>query len=378
MTSRSCFLGFCFIVMICAILPGRVGAVDIKAEFGGAVSATNNLLNDSSKIFDAYTTASANLSYYPLAALEINVGAENAYYREKIGLSSILGRLRLTYIPIAESSPFSLQVSGDFNGIRYHRDFSGFDNNVVKAGAAAGYEITPRITVRSGVSFTSAIYVNMVSVDKEDYEAFCGGNISLPWSNSLDFEIGAANTEYTYIQEVADIPDILPADSFPRAEERLWSLYLSPRISRPIGSKTGISVLYTHRRFQNYDKQIIFGFSTQYLSPWAAVWEGKNVSVNLKTYLVPHVVIAAGAGYWDKTYLRTAERSHRFFIQAKRDVARQDWQTRFFCALTWPLARHSGLVVEPTANVEYTRNKSNKPLFYYTDTSFSVGVTVRW
>ena len=387
-------------LLVYSFIIGLIPAVSTAAAFGhrfefaSNTGSTNNLLNDSGSVFDVYTTSALRLSGYPWSSLEISVGGEHSYYRENIGLSSLSGRLSATAIPLPRSSRFSLYMSGLLSGIRYHSDFSGFDNNSGEVQVSAGYNVIPALSFRTGVVYASTSYISLATDDKRDFQVFCGANIIPFGSNSIDIEAGFDYAGYFYIQDDPDIPDILPPDSFPVAESKLRVLYISPRYSRPIGARTGLSVSFTRYKFQNYDKQMIYGFSTQYLSPWASVWEGQSVSLNVKTFLIPKMIVTAGAGYWDKTYMRTAEKSYIFFLWAKMGRARQDWETRYYLSLQRPFTTHGGLFFEPRLSVDYTDNKSNKyteihlpngnivnksnkPLYLYSDLSIMFSLTFR-
>lgn len=364
-------------------------AANLSTEFSFKKGVSENLFGDSTGAYMDYTAASMELSYYPLSSVEISLTGIETYYPELIGLSSGLGGLKVTYIPTSPTSPFSLYFSGNINTIEYHREFERFDNNYGQVEFSAGYNITETASIRSGVSYTSTTYVNSETSYIRDFEFFAGGNITLPWSNSFDLELGMATTNYEH-KDVLPIIDSVPPgeqwhvptlawelDWIGDQKDQLWTFYFSPRISRSLGSKTGISVIYTQRRFQNYDHYILLGVSTGFLSPWGNIWDGNSVSANLKTYLTPNHIITTGIGYWDKTYLKTVDDQVFFYNKALHETSRQDWQTRFFVNIQWPITGQSGIFWEPTLRIEYTKNESNKTLYVYSNFSFSVGMNFR-
>ena len=366
-----------------------VFAAGVNVEFTAGVGTTNNLISDSSNIYDAYSSASVNLKAYPLSGLEIGVRGDNTYYRETIGLSSLLGGLKLTYIPIRAKSPLSIFLSGDVSGRLYHDEFSGFDNNIGEVIGSLGYKLTPHLSARGGVSFKSTVYVNSAVEYKRDLDFFLGANTTILGVNSFDLEAGFARTNFTHKDNIYFTDSIPPGWDSPwsyrdwflefvgESESNLWVFYCSPRYSRSLGYKTGINLTYTVQNFQNYHDEIVYGFSTQFLSPWASVWEGQDVTVNLKSYLLPRCILSAGAGYWDKTYLKTIESRDNFYFQVKERIARQDWQTRIYLGIQWPLALHSGLLLEPNATIDYMKNVSNKPLYNFSSFAVSAGIRFR-
>lgn len=377
MTSTRLLSGILFILTL-GLFVSAVPAADLSLEFSNAQGSTDNLLDDSSKIFDTYTTSDLRAAYYPLPSLEISLSGENSYYRELTGLSGQTGQFGMTFIPLPDTSRLSLYLSGDVSAVRYHREFSSFDNNSAEIEAAAGYAVADGLTARVGVAYSSTAYIALDMPYKRDFELYWGGNVSLFGVGSLDIETGFARANYTYIvNDTINYFPVLPPDSFPDAPADLWMYFVSPRLSGNIAPKTGLSLLFSRRNFQNYDQQIIFGFSTSYLSPWAGVWQGEEVSTSVKSYLVPHIILTAGAGYWDKAYMRTAEEEHLYWIQALLDDARHDYQSRYFVNIQWPITTKSHIFIEPNLRLDYTKNISNKPLYYFDDFSVSGSIKIR-
>jgi hypothetical protein len=383
MTGRTAWITTSFLIISLALISSPSEASEFQLEFGTKGGSNDNLYSDSSKKYDTYSTSTAQLSYHPLSSLQITLGGEHTYYREKTGLSTITGQIGVTYIPTPRTSPLAVNLSGNLSGTRYYHpsDLPDFNNNYAEISLSMGYDITDIISARVGISQNSSSYLGADVEDKDELQYFWGGNITLPGSVSLDVETGFAGADYSYIFGDTSDPlvGIALPDTMPRFSEKLQTFYYSPRISRTIAPKTGLSIVYTRRKFQNYDNQIILGYSTQFLSPWASVWEGKSVTAKLKSYIIPRLIITAGAGYWDKTFMKTVQPDQGFYIQVVTDPInrRQDWQTKFYGNIQWPISFHSGLFIEPNIRVDYTRNKSNRPLFFYNNFAFSVMVTIR-
>ncbi len=380
---RACLI-LCFLVF-----PVSSFGIDWEAQVVSSVGSTGNLIKDTSDIFDAYSTSTLSFDLYPVKGLQIGLRGEQTYYRETISISSVLGGIGLTFIPLPSNSRFALYLSGDLSGQLYHDEYSGFDNNIGEARASVGYRLNRRMTVRGGIAFRSTRYVNSSISYKRDLDFFLGGNISLPGANALDIEAGFSKTNFQHKDNIFFVDSIPPGWDFPwsyeswfldfvgESESDLWLFYWSPRLSRSIGLKTGVNIVYSVQRFQNYDDEIVWGFTTQYLSPWASVWEGQHVMLNLKSFAVPRLILTAGAGYWDKRYLKTIEDDHFFYAEAKAEDNRRDWQSRVYFGIQMPLSVARGLFVEPAFTVDYIDNKSNKTLFNYSDFAFSAGVTFR-
>lgn len=379
--SRTLFLAIIFAMVLS---PNLLAANFYGVEFATNTGSTSNLLDDASKIYDVYSTSTLQLSLYPLSSLELKLGGQQSYYRETIGLSNITGQMAFTFVPTPRTSRFALYLSGNFRGLRYHRGFDGFDNNTGGTAIAVGYDITSSISVRTGMSYNSTSYIDPELEDKEDVEYYWGGNLTLPGSIGLDIESGFARANYSHVYLFADTSDFLISLSDPGTmlrPEKLWVFYYTPRISRMIAPKTGLNITFTKRKFQNYNGQLIFGFSTGFLSPWASVWEGQSVAALAKSYLIPKLIVSAGVGYWDKTYLRAIEKTYIYYIELILDqhniTPRHDWQTKYYASIQWPISTKSGKFIEPSIRVDYIKNFSNQDLFTYSDYSFAATITFR-
>ncbi len=378
------------VVLVVLLAFDPAAGLDVKAEITSGIGSTDNLIKDSTELFDAYSILTARVDIYPVRGLEIGIRSEQTSYRELPGISSILGGLSLVYMPLNPDSRFSLLISGEVSGQLYHSDFSGFDNNIGQARASLGYRLSDDIALRGGAAFKSTRYVNAATSYKRDIDLFLGGNIFLPLANVFDVEAGFSKTNFQHKDNLGLVGDSIPPGwEFPlprenwlldwvgESENDLWLFYWSPRISRSLGRKTGLSLMYSVQIFQNYDNEVVWGFTTGYLSPWASVWEGESVVLNIKSYIVPHIVLSIGGGYWDKLFLKTVESTHFLYRQAKNDATRQDWQTRSFLSIQFPLVFKRRFFMEPAINLEYIDSKSNKDLYRYHDLTFTAGLTFR-
>ncbi|MCP4566111.1 MAG: hypothetical protein GY841_00880, partial [FCB group bacterium] len=261
------------IAIICLMPVSGAQADNLAVEFTTLGSTVDNLLSDSTELADAYATSVLKLDFYPISSLELSLNGEHSQYSKIVGLTSNYGDIGLTFIPLNPKSSFSFYLSGHLNGRKYHNDFSLFDNNSGDILAAIGYRPTARLLLRTGASFTSTAYINSEIPYKRDLEFFAGTHISLPASNSLDIEAGLARSNYEYIDAMGRLTDDMtffdslrilsqPPDSADNVGEKLKSFYYSIRLSRPLPLKSGLSLVYTNRIFQNDDHNIVYGFTT--------------------------------------------------------------------------------------------------------------------
>lgn len=362
------------------------GYARIGSEFASSINSTDNIYSDSSGIYDAYSLMTLNLKMYPFPSLEATVNGKQTNYRDRAGLSSQLGGLTLAYVPTPKDSRLAIYITGSLNGQLYHNEFKRFDNNYISMATSIGYDLSSRIMARAGVSYRNTTYVRN-GLDKRDVDYSVGLNTTLPGNNSFDLEAGFAYTNCPFKDTSGTAPEYQEWmstrwEDIPDKKINIRILCLSPRISRPLGNKSGIYLSYTRQLFQNYDKQWTSGDSAQFLSPWASVWDGSAVTAGLKSFLIPHFILTANAGYWDKTYFK-ANAAHSVtlgnLIRVRRkDYRRRDYQTTFFVDLRMPLKSHSGLLFEPSVNVNYSNTRSNDKLFGYSNLIIAGGIKIRY
>ncbi len=368
------------------------GNVSWEAGLGG--NYTNNLLSEASGIDDSYSNSRAALYWYPFSTLRTSISGDYTYYGNTWDLSNASGAVGISWIPTPAQARFSMYTEGSYDTRAYRERFKEFDNRNAKVKAGAGYELTPWIRVRSGLSGRITTYPNADTTTDSDYrqtELFAGINASFPLALSLDIEGGMGVTGYSYINASKD--SVLPQFANPAdylTDGDFNSLYISPRLSRSIGQKTGLSLTYTYREFREVDAAVVPGYTTDFLSPWAAFFEGSSVALQVKTFVVPHFVITAGVGYWDKTYLRTLELITEMiepypgapltemtrYEDPKDAGSRQDDLSRVYLAIQRPI-RIVGIFCEPSLSIDYSDNDSSNEDYDYSSTAVGLSLTFR-
>lgn len=335
---------------------------------------TDNLLSDSTGLIDKYSVASGMVRWYPVSTLELSVNGDWTLYDRVAAMSNRLGRIGLTYIPLKATSRLSVYASGAFDGRRYHSELSYYDLNTLDSRITTGYRFGEVATVRWGVGFRSYSYLATESGDREMLETFVGLNCTPFGRNSLDIEAGYGRMDYEHVK--SDLIFVNP--QYPERSlvgSKLKSFYVSPRWSRPLDAKNGISVTFSYRTFMNTDEGIVFGSSIGLLSPWTAVWEGTSIAATLKSYLIPQAITTLGCGYWNRHHLPTIE-SDNFPIVMGRE--RDDDQVRAFLQVMRPFTTGGGQLIQPRLTLEYTNNNSSNELFEYSAMVISTGISFRY
>jgi len=404
--------------LILALLPGLTDSARAEIGFAGFEAGfntgyTENLLKDSSDYADSYRAANLALNVYPISMAEVKLTGNYTFYDGIPGLSNFVGGGGLTIIPLKETSPFSVYLSGNLHKRDYREGTltvrnDEYNTTDIDGILSIGYRLRPNFRVRAGVTYKTTLYeetdyidssVSPVTItgiqnvsDKTERDFFAGFNWSLPGSNVLDVEGGFVRGNLQVVDpEQQGLIELDRGDTvaynFLVDGDDLKAWYISPRISRPLGKRSGLSITYSHRRFVDKDDSaLVYGYSTGLQSPWVSSYEGDAVQINVKTYLLEKMVISAGFTYMDKTYIDVLEMK-TFKLPPNRVVdwlnksfgwhERSDQQRQAFLSLQVPIPTHSGLVLEPTARLSYTSNSSTVEVYEYSDFTISTGINIR-
>ncbi|MEW5795425.1 MAG: hypothetical protein AB1772_03595 [Candidatus Zixiibacteriota bacterium] len=399
-----------FFPLVATIVFGLVStnsfAVDIDVEATASGGSTSNLFSDSTEKKDTYSTSSVDLNWYPLSVARLNLVSEYSYYGNYFNLSNLVYGGGLTLIPTSDSSRISTYLEGNLRK-REYRDIESdsttlnaneFTGDEYDAIVGIGYRLSSRTQLRAGVSFASTQYNVDGVIDREKLVITAGANTTLFDAYALDLEIGYSTGRYQHIDTITyvggDPPMPVPRRAILSGEQysilltdRLKSLYVSPRLSRSLGRKTGLSLTYSYRQFlDRNDAAIIYGYSSGYLSPWLGEFAGQAAVLKIKTYLIPRLITSISAGFWEREHIRTVERELRpnrlgqliSTVNLRYAQERTDWRRRVDLRLQWPILLGSGVVLEPSLQADYTDNNSIVRVYDYDDFSLSVGATVRF
>jgi hypothetical protein len=265
------------------------------------------------------------------------------------------------------------------------------------------YHFSKTLQVRAGFEWTKTDYKNEpdsniifpevgpptfgFSGDHTKYGLFAGANYSI-WGSSLDFEFGYSDISLTFANMPEDSSYAGPETGYIRFlnpyEDTLFdgnvgAMFASPRISRSLGNKLGLSMTYIYREFVDIDNKVIPGAGNSLLSPYSSIYDGHAILLDAKTFYLPNFIISAGFGYFDKRFL-TSQYNVELPNGSTRDMIldREDEMTKVFLAVKRPFPFKSGLYIEPSVQFEYADNDSNVDFYTYTITSITGGVTIRF
>ncbi len=401
-----------FLILTIAFVTPLVNAANFDVKVSTSASSTSNLFSDSTSKEDGYSTSTVDANWYPLRFARLNLVVEHKYYSKFINLSNLVYGGGLTIIPFRDSSRISTYLEGNFKKRRYHHTTASSNSlnpneitgDVYDGTFGVGYRLSSRTQLRAGLSLSSTQYKIDGVIDRKKMDVTAGANTTLFGSYAIDLELGYSTGRYQYVNPLKlikgvpefGVPDtmvtraeILPGEQYSiLLTDRLRSFYISPRISRSLGRKTGLALTYSNRQFLDHDKNaVIYGYSTGYLSPWLGDFAGQAVVLKLKTYLIPRLITTFSAGFWEREHLRTVERELKpfGFLQELRSTVsllyaqdRTDWRRRFDIKVQCPLQMGNGVTLEPSIQADYTDNNSTVLVYKYDDFSVNAGVTVRF
>lgn len=364
------------------------GAVDF--EFTLSQGHTDNLFKDNSQFVDDYSKARLSVNQTLWSFGEVTLRGGNTYYHDFIPLSQWEVGGDISIIPTPDQSPFRVHLSGGGNKYFYRESDSAisaintseFASGDYNGRLAFGYALNRWMRTRLSVKYTSLDYDSDNVESNRKWLFSVGMNWSLPWRNALDIE-GGYQTGSIQRLDPTFRGAIREAEAYGYlVDGDLGIGYVSPRLSRPLGKKTGINLIFAHRWWAGGDRDaVVYGYSSGLLSPWVNEYIGNAFQVNLKTYLVPHLVVAAGFGYWDNKYLTMFEKEMTpLGIEVLSTLVgfheRKDIQRKYFLGVKVPV-QMAGLLMEPSLRADISRHSSTVDPYSYNDFSMSAELVVK-
>lgn len=357
---------------------------DIKAEASLVGGYSGNLFNDSNATEDSYTQARTLVKIYPASFIEISVQNEYIYYSKSYGLSNFFGEISATVAPTPKNFPVTVYLNGRFNSRAYRDEFTGLNNDGYSLSLGLGYNLAECLRLRTGLKYDKTAYSNddaegvdelpyltsfYIPSDNDSYELFGGVNLGLFGGTAIDIEVAYANKSLSYVEPPTD-SITLPPDFIPQVRDYLnpnidtnlidgdlKSFYISPRISQSLGRRLGVNLTYTYRNFKEVQKKVVA--TTEFLSPWASIYDGESITFNIKTYYLPGFISSAGVGYWKKTFLK-GEYARNMPMQPPTIIKeRSDKLKKFYIGLRRPIRISHDSRLEPSLFVSYSENSSD-------------------
>ena len=362
------------VFLVLSILVVSSASADVETEGMIGTGYQSNLFSDSNSTGDAYAYAGMQLKYYPSASSQLIAGAKYNAFAKYSDLSNLIGDLSFTIIPTSASSALTLSLAGSVSIRKFGMLYKLYDQVGATAGANIGYRLTSWARWQSSVSYLNTSYIN------SDY----GSNRSINIGTGLNFTVMGSNSlslMLDYSRRSFDQPTLIPDStgySYGNDRERSETFEITGailRYSRPIGEKTGINFSAGHRQLQIDNDYAVLGYTVDYLSPWADLWEGASVSTGLKHFFPNQLTTELSVTYNDKTYVdvvELAESNDETYWQDDR----HDRLTTLSLSLSRPITLKNGKQLLPSFYLGYRKNQSSTGFFEYEDIQTSISVKV--
>jgi hypothetical protein len=374
-------------------------ATGAELEFGLDQAHTSNLLKNAGEAAAWYTNPRAALRLYPVPTMEISLTGQYTFYygldsglTELEDLSNFRGGVAVSFIPRQSDDGVSVVMEGRLDHQEYRDAFDEYSNSDGALTVTAGTAPADNLRLRAGGSVRRTAYGNSDDLDRSEYDVFGGLNWTLPGRNVIDGEFGVSLTRATFMTglfvhritgDTLSDPSVVQASFLTPTEaddsEALSLLYMSKRFSRPLGDRTGISATVTWRKLPQSGSKTVQGINSDVVSPWSSVWEGYSFSVNIKTFMIPRIILTWGAGYWHREYLPAweirAEQRGSVMVDFWTFVERVDNQRRTYVSVERPCSV-AGSILRLSVSVDYTSNSSNHILYDYEDVTAAAGVSL--
>ncbi len=367
MIRAAIILGLVFLISLPAI------GAETATEFGIGTGYTDNLFNDSTGVTDSYTSPYLGVSFYPSSSIEISFSGIYTAFSEAADLSSVNAGGTITYVSAGDNRPISFYLSAGSTVRRYGDLYRDYDAMQSSFSAVTRFRLSPKLHLKLGGAFSSNDFDNSVTGDNHGFGAFGGVNGGLWGSNTIDIEGGVDFTSF----ESLDSSSVMgwrntSSSSNTDIENDLQTAYISVRLSRPLGSHTGIAVEYAARSFIGSENVVTYGLTLDNLSPWTAFWEGQAISAEVKSFIIPNFIVNTGVRYQQARFMDALELDNTGETESYSLQTREDDRMQTSLSLQRPIVIGNGRILRPTINISYIDNNSTHPYYDYEAMSMSL------
>jgi hypothetical protein len=333
-----------------------------------------NLFNDSNSTGDTYASAGIVLKYYPSTSTRFAAGAQYNAFASYRDLSNLIGDLSVTIIPTPEGSPLSLALAGAITVRRFGTLYELYDQAGTTVNADISYRLMRWAYLQSSVSYLNTYYTNSDFGSNRSIDITTGVNLTVLGSNSLALRAEYSRRSFdqpTLTQEGAGYALENGQDN----SETFEIAGILLRYSRPLGERTGMNLSVGHRQLQVGNDYAVLGYSVDYLSPWADLWEGQYLSGSVKHFFPNQFTTELSFAYFDKSFvdvIEVVESSGETFWRDDRN----DDLTTLSLSISRPVLIQEDRLFTPTIHLGYRQNQSSTEYFDYEDVWASISLRV--
>jgi hypothetical protein len=343
-----------------------------EATIGGGYQS--NLFNDSNSIGDQYATFGANSKYYPSASVRFSVVAQYNAFATYEDLSNVVGETSVFYIPTSEASALTLAFGGSLSMRKFGAIYELYDHNGSSITADIGYRLSQRTFLKSSISFLYNHYMNSDYGSYRSIDLSTGLNATVMGSNAIALTLD-------YSRRSFDQPTLIQdgtGNSLLAGPDKTGTFDVTGivvRFSRPLGLRTGMNLAIGHRQLHVGNNFTVAGYTIDYLSPWAELWEGTSLSGNVKHFFPNQWIAELSMAYFDKDYVDVVDLSDGDGETYWR-VARSDQLATLSFSISRPISLHGGKTITPSVFLGYRQNQSTAEFFDHEDVAVSIALRI--
>jgi hypothetical protein len=237
------------------------------AGFSLDSGATDNLFADSLKIEDLYSTVSLDLEQPVTPLFSIFYYGSLSAYSENKDLGSFYNNGGLNFWTSYKNLESIWLSAGGLN-LAYNEDYSIYDKQRLYISAGGLHRTSNTLRLRSMLNYsgtTYSSYSDSLSVDYSELLINCGANLSFSLPLAVDAEAGYQRREYSKFENQTNT-------SF---------AYLQLRVSRPIGTRTGIKFVTNIRNQISTEYQELYSLYTNGIDPSDLLWDGYQGKIGI-------------------------------------------------------------------------------------------------
>ncbi len=361
-----------FLTLLVFMVHALNAEVVTEAIIGGGY--LSNLFSDSSSVGDKYATFGTDLKYYPSASVQLSGAARYNAFATYGDLSNLAGEASFIVIPTSETSPITLALRGNLAMRKFGTIFDVYDQVGSAVGADMSFHLTQKTTLQSSISYSNNSYVNSDYGSSRSIDLSTGVNTTIMGSNALAVRLDYTRRSFDQPTLTEENTGYVLSVGLDRTET-FDATGILVRFSRPLGERTGMNLSIGHRQLHVDNNLTVVGYTIDYLSPWAELWEGISVSGNVKHFFPNQLIIELSLAYYDKDFVDVVELSEEASDTYWRD-ARDDRLTSLSLKISRPISLQSGKTITPSFLLGYGVNRSSAEFFNYEDLRASISLRI--
>jgi hypothetical protein len=325
----------------------------------------DNLFSDSNSVGDEFTSIEARIKYYPSASTQISAGARYDAFASHGDLSNINGNLSVSIIPTPETSPISLALTGGLAYRKFGSIYKLYDQ------ANVSYRLISWAHLQSSISYLNNSYSNSDFGSNRGFDFSTGVNLTILGSNTFAFRVDYSRHSFN---QPTLIPETTNKSQFNNQDksETFEITGVILRYSRPVGDRTGLKISAGYRRLHVNNDYTVIGYTIDYLSPWADLWEGISFSSGLKHFFPKQIITELSFAYFDKSFVDVIELGENTGETYWRD----DRLTTLSLTISRPVSMQSGKLLTPSFYLGYRNNQSSIGFFDYDDILATISLNI--